>query len=184
MNLIKMAIVAGALSAILITTQAAPGLAADQRIASQVDAKALSKKKQTRLGLYVTAAEAAQLLKAHPDILLLDVRTRAEMMFVGMPTVAAKNIPFVDFGSYAYDEKKKTYKLDANPAFASEVEKLVAAKGGSKSTTLILMCRSGTRSAKAANELAKLGYANVYTMVDGFEGDKDSRRPAHAERLA
>ena len=149
--------------------------AADPRVATTVDAKALSKKKQTRLGLYVSAGEAAELMMAHSDILLLDVRTRAELMFVGMPTVAAKNIPYVDFGSYAYDVKKKTYKLDPNPAFSSEVEKFLATKGASKSTTLILMCRSGSRSAKAANELAKLGYSNVYSMVDGFEGDKDKQ---------
>ena len=29
------------------------------------------------------------------------------------------------------------------------------------------------RSARAVNALAKLGFTNVYSMVDGFEGDKD-----------
>jgi len=156
---------------------AAPGdaQARDERVVSQVDAKLLSKKKQTRLGLYVTAAEAGELLKSHSDILLIDVRTRAEAMFVGMPIPAVKNIPFLHLGSYAYHPKKKTYKLDPNPSFAGELARLVEQRGGDKSTTLILMCRSGTRSAKAANELAKLGYANVYSMVDGFEGDSDKQ---------
>ncbi len=153
-------------------------IARDDRIVSAVDAKALPRKKQTRLGLYVSAAEAGQLLEAHPDIMLIDVRTRAEAMFVGMPEPAAKNIPFLDLGSYAYDPEKQTYKLDPNPAFAEELASFLAQKGGDKSTTLILMCRSGTRSSEAANELAKLGYANVYSMVDGFEGDagKDGLR--------
>lgn len=38
---------------------------------------------------------------------------------------------------------------------------------------LIFMCRSGsTRSAPAADALYAMGYANVYSMVDGFEGGK------------
>jgi rhodanese-related sulfurtransferase len=34
------------------------------------------------------------------------------------------------------------------------------------------MCRSGGRSAYAVNLLAKTGFKNVYSIVDGFEGDK------------
>ncbi len=34
------------------------------------------------------------------------------------------------------------------------------------------MCRSGKRSAKAVNVLAKAGYSKVYTVVDGYEGGK------------
>jgi rhodanese-related sulfurtransferase len=37
---------------------------------------------------------------------------------------------------------------------------------------LLLMCRSGNRSASAVNLLAKAGYKNVYNIYDGFEGDK------------
>jgi rhodanese-related sulfurtransferase len=178
MTMIKACFVCLSLAVGLLVSGPVGVFAADARIASEVESKSLSKKKQTRLGLYVTAEEAGDLLKDNPDILLIDVRTRAEAMFVGMPVHAAKNIPFLQLGSYAYDKKKKTYKLDPNPAFAEELAAHVAKKGGDKSTTLILMCRSGTRSAKAANELTKLGYAHAYSMVDGFEGDadKDGRR--------
>ena len=34
------------------------------------------------------------------------------------------------------------------------------------------MCRSGNRSAKAADLLAKAGYTKVYNQVEGYEGDK------------
>jgi rhodanese-related sulfurtransferase len=37
--------------------------------------------------------------------------------------------------------------------------------------TLLLMCRSGGRSAIAANMLAKAGFQHVYNIVDGMEGD-------------
>ena len=33
------------------------------------------------------------------------------------------------------------------------------------------MCRSGDRSAAAANQLAEAGFTAVYSVVDGFEGD-------------
>jgi rhodanese-related sulfurtransferase len=33
------------------------------------------------------------------------------------------------------------------------------------------MCRSGDRSAGAANLMIKAGYKNVYSIADGFEGD-------------
>ena len=37
--------------------------------------------------------------------------------------------------------------------------------------TLMVMCRSGGRSAIAANFLAKAGFKNVYNIIDGMEGD-------------
>ena len=38
--------------------------------------------------------------------------------------------------------------------------------------TIMVMCRSGGRSAMAVNLLAKAGFTNVYNITDGFEGDK------------
>jgi rhodanese-related sulfurtransferase len=49
--------------------------------------------------------------------------------------------------------------------------------------TVILMCRSGKRSAEAANFLSQLGYRNVYTVVDGFEGDVAKIGPAKGQRV-
>ena len=37
---------------------------------------------------------------------------------------------------------------------------------------IMVMCRSGGRSAMAANALAKAGLTNVHNIIDGFEGDK------------
>ena len=37
--------------------------------------------------------------------------------------------------------------------------------------TILAMCRSGGRSAIAANLLAQAGFTNVYNVVDGMEGD-------------
>ena len=37
--------------------------------------------------------------------------------------------------------------------------------------TLLVMCRSGGRSAIAVNLLAKAGFTQVHNVIDGFEGD-------------
>ena len=52
----------------------------------------------------------------------------------------------------------------------------------SEETPIVIMCRSGSRSAKAANILYDLGYTNVYSVVDGFEGDKAADGPEKGHR--
>jgi len=37
---------------------------------------------------------------------------------------------------------------------------------------ILVMCRSGGRSAMAVNALAKAGFTKVHNIIDGFEGDK------------
>ena len=51
--------------------------------------------------------------------------------------------------------------------------------------TLMVMCRSGGRSAMAANALAKAGFKKVYNIIDGMEGDAnaDSESVAKAQPL-
>ena len=52
-------------------------------------------KKQTSLGLYVTAQEAYAMWKAEPKrVNILDVRTPEEYIFVGHPDMA-RNIPLL-----------------------------------------------------------------------------------------
>lgn len=145
----------------------------------------LSKKKQTELGLYLTATEAYTLLNEHAaETLFLDVRTRAEVTFLGMPTIADANLPYLLANEWeSWDEEKNSYKLTPNSGFLPAVEKLLARKGLSKESTVVVMCRSGSRSAKAANLLAQAGYKNVYTVTDGFEGDTAKEGAHKGERV-
>lgn len=127
--------------------------------------------KQTKAGLYVTAAEAVDLLK-DPDVLLVDIRSRAEVAFLGLPERADKHIPYMVMPMLAsFDVEKGTYQLEINPDFPSQVEAFIQARGATRDTPVILMCRSGTRSAKAADLLTDMGFTQVYSMIDGFEGD-------------
>ena len=126
----------------------------------------LPKGKQTTLGLYVTAAQAYEMWKAAPDkVTVIDVRTPEEYAFIGHPAMAW-NIPFA-FVTYQRKNGKTEYGPKINPDFVAEVAKMAG-----PTDTLLLLCRSGDRSARAVDELAAAGFKNAYTVTDGFEGDK------------
>ena len=125
----------------------------------------LVKEKQTTLGLYVTSKEAYEKWKANPDqIKIIDVRTPEEYLFVGHPTMAWK-IPLAA-QSYEWDTEKKHYPMKPLPDFVARVSAVAK-----PDDTLLVMCRSGGRSAMAVNALAKAGFKNVYNITDGMEGD-------------
>ena len=58
--------------------------------------------------------------------------------------------------------------LTRNPRFVRELE----AKVG-KQDPVLLLCRSGKRSAAAAEAATKAGFTNVFNVLEGFEGDLD-----------
>ena len=122
-------------------------------------------KKQTSLGLYVTAQEAYAMWKADPErIKILDVRTPEEYIFVGHSDMAM-NIPLL-FIKYQLQAGKNAPAIEPNHKFISSAKGLFA-----PTDTLLVMCRSGGRSALAVNQLAKAGFVNVYNIIDGMEGD-------------
>lgn len=135
--------------------------------------KPVSSKKQSTAGLYVTATEAHAMKKKLGDkLLLIDVRTREELIFVGAPSNLDQNIPIISLNYKRWDEKKGSFKQVLNPRFVPQVNELIEAKELTKNAPIILLCRSGSRSAKAASLLSARGYSKIYTVVDGFEGDK------------
>lgn len=150
--------------------------------AAALEAQDVPEKKRTTLGLYLDARQAHDML-SREKVLFLDVRTRAEVNFLGMPQAADANVPYmVVDGMYAWDDKKGVYKLEPNSDFVSEVALRVAEKGLDKHAPVILICRSGDRSARAADLLAKAGYTRVYTVVEGFEGDMAKQGPQAGRR--
>lgn len=152
-------------------------------LASLAMADDLPKSKQTEAGLYVTAVEAASIL-GNPDVLLVDVRSRAEVAFLGIPKRADKHIPYMVMPMLAaFDTEKGGYGLEINPDFPSAFKSFMEQKGAGPDTKVILMCRSGSRSARAADLLAGMGYTNVYSMSDGFEGDKAKEGDMAGQRV-
>jgi len=139
----------------------------------------LPERKQTTLGLYVTAKEAYEKWKSAPDqIKIIDVRTPEEYAFIGHPE-KVWNVPFA-FVTYQRKEGTTTHGVKMNDDFVNEVHKIAK-----PTDILLLMCRSGDRSAKAVNQLAEAGFKNAYTITDGMEGDKvdDSSNVFHGKRV-
>jgi rhodanese-related sulfurtransferase len=121
--------------------------------------------KRTSLELYVTAKEAYEAWKGAPDhVIILDVRTPEEHMFVGHPAMAWK-VP-VAVQSYEWDAATNRYPMRPLADFVARVRTI--AKPGD---TIYVMCRSGGRSAIAVNMLAKAGYSRAFQIIDGMEGD-------------
>ena len=122
--------------------------------------------KLTSLGLYVTAREAYEMWKYDPErIKVLDVRTFEEYVLIGHAEMAA-NVPLA-FPTYNWDADKGNYSVVVNADFIAHVKERFQ-----PDDTILVMCRSGGRSAMAVNALAKAGFTKVYNIIDGFEGDK------------
>lgn len=153
--------------------------------ATAVDASALPSIKQTRFGLYLDAPQAYRMKEELKDkVLLIDVRTRYELSYVGMPTVVDAHIPYVEHPFEAeWDEKAGRFALEPNGDFGPELARRLASKGLNKSDPVILICRSGDRSSRAANLLKDLGYEKVFSVVDGFEGDMAKDGPNAGKRI-
>lgn len=154
-------------------------------IANWLGSTSLPNKKRTPQELYVTSTEAFKKLKELGDqALFIDVRTRGEVAFLGMPAGAHANVPYMTAGAFdEWDEKKKNFKLQPNSEFVLRIEELVQQRRLEKGSSIFLICRSGSRSAKAAKILNLAGYQNVFTVTDGFEGDKAKQGPRKGERV-
>tara|TARA_R110002074_G_scaffold145034_2_gene293508 strand:+ start:142180 stop:142578 length:399 start_codon:yes stop_codon:yes gene_type:complete len=105
----------------------------------------------------LSPAQAYEFLQNNSQAKLIDTRTTIEYSFVGHP-LNAIHLPL-----------KRPPNWEAFDDFISQFAKHIP----SKSTPLILMCRSGARSMEAAKLLESAGYQELYNMEEGFEGDKD-----------
>lgn len=150
-----------------------------------IDASLVPATKKTQAGLYLDAREAhAMKQQQGGGALLIDIRTHAEVIYVGMPTVADAHVPFLDHpAGMPWDDKQGRFRMDPNPDFEAGIARRLAAQGLSRQDPLILICRSGDRSSRAVNQLVAAGYSKVYTVVDGFEGDAATEGPQTGQRI-
>jgi len=101
--------------------------------------------------------EAYELLQSAPGAKLVDVRTRAELDWVG-------TVP----GSIAV-EWLNYPGMKPNPNFLIQLEQQV-----DKESLVIFLCRSGVRSHHAATAATAAGFSDCYNVLGGFEGDKNA----------
>jgi rhodanese-related sulfurtransferase len=140
--------------------------------AATFDPSKLPESKQTTSGKYLSAKEAFEMKTKNPaKILFIDVRTPAETEYIGIADQVDINIPYMLDDYSTWDAKKGRFMMTPNSGFTMKVDDALKAHGLTKADTIIVMCRSGDRSAAAANLLSKSGYGNVYSVYEGFEGD-------------
>ncbi|MCP4387180.1 MAG: sulfurtransferase [Gammaproteobacteria bacterium] len=146
---------------------------------------AVKPKWRTPYDLYLTPREAYQKKLAEGDaILLIDVRTRAEIKFIGIADAVDANIPLRMLrDDYAWSEKSATYRTRENPDFIAAVERLLESRSMNRQSPVILMCQSGSRAPIAARLLHKAGFTEVYTQYQGFEGFKAKQGPDKGQRV-
>ena len=102
----------------------------------------------------VTPREAFDLFSHDPSTVIVDVRSQAELDLVGkIPSTA-----HIEWATYP--------GMVANPGFAAQLQQMF-----DKNINIIFMCRTGGRSHSAAVTAHQLGYASVYNMLEGFEGE-------------
>lgn len=103
----------------------------------------------------VTPREAWALVRAG-DAVLVDVRSTAERKFVGR-VPGSVHVPWAD-----------GMDLAPNPRFLDDL-----ARHSDRDDIVLLLCRSGKRSALAAEAAVKAGFASVFNVLEGFEGELD-----------
>lgn len=101
--------------------------------------------------------EAHELMKSAPGAKLVDVRTRAEIDWVGKIPGAVE----IEWATYP--------GMRLNPNFMAQLEQQV-----DKEALVLFICRSAARSHAAAIAATQAGYSDCYNVLEGFEGDKNS----------
>jgi rhodanese-related sulfurtransferase len=109
-------------------------------------------------------------LASGPRSQLVDVRTRAEWTYVGIPDLApiGKRAVLVEWQTFP----DQTVVARFVERLAGELKTL----GVQPEDDLYFICRSGTRSLAAARALAKAGYTSCHNVSRGFEGPLDNLR--------
>ncbi len=105
----------------------------------------------------LTPQEAHEIWKSAPGAKLVDVRTRAEIDWVGKVPGAVE----IEWMSYP--------GMKPNASFMAALEQQV-----NKESLVLFLCRTGQRSHAAATLATQAGYADCYNILQGFEGEKDA----------
>ncbi len=105
----------------------------------------------------LTPAEASKVLELAPGAKLVDVRTRAELDWVGRVPGAVE----IEWNQYPGGTP--------NPNFLAQFKRQVDPEA-----LVLFLCRSGARSDQAARAATAAGYSGCYNVLEGFEGDKDA----------
>lgn len=105
----------------------------------------------------LTPREAHEVLQLAPAARLVDVRTKAELDWVGRVPGAIE----IEWMAYPGNVP--------NTHFLQTLKHSVMTD-----SLLMFLCRSGQRSNAAARVATEAGFPDCYNILEGFEGDKDA----------
>jgi len=113
----------------------------------------------------VAPQTAFKILSENKDAVLIDVRTRPEWNYVGLPELGSigKKPALLEWQVFP--------SMQPNPDFVTALSGAVA----DKAAPLLFLCRSGARSAAAAKAMTAAGYGTCLNISDGFEGPLDAQ---------
>ncbi|MCP1336453.1 rhodanese-like domain-containing protein [Futiania mangrovi] len=114
------------------------------------------------------AAAAWDLLNSEPDAQIIDVRTRAEWTFVGIPDLSSAGRQPVLLEWQVFPS------MEVTPGFADTLDKALAEKQVPADAPLLFLCRSGGRSMAAAQAMSAHRGGRLINISDGFEGPTDA----------
>lgn len=103
--------------------------------------------------------EAYEIWRNAPGARLVDVRTRAELEFVGR-IPGAVEIEYLNYPG-----------MKANPNFLAAMSQQV-----DREALVMFFCRTGGRSHQAAQQATQSGYPDCYNVLQGFEGDANPEK--------
>jgi len=112
----------------------------------------------------VSARQAYEDLAGSPAAALIDVRTAAEWVYVGVPVLneIGKQPILVEWDEFPSGQLV--------PDFIGRLKAELGKRGVTAEAPLYFICRSGNRSRHAAIAAAAAGYPNSYNVELGFEG--------------
>jgi rhodanese-related sulfurtransferase len=118
----------------------------------------------------VSARQAWESLSTEPEATLVDVRSKAEWTYVGVPTLTSIGKPTV---LIEWDDFPSGRLI---PDFIGRLKAELDRLGVGNNAPLYFICRSGSRSRHAAIAATAAGYGKSYNVEFGFEGRLDADR--------
>ncbi|MEQ1519369.1 MAG: rhodanese-like domain-containing protein [Usitatibacteraceae bacterium] len=118
----------------------------------------------------VSVEDAWSRLASDPGAVLIDVRTKAEWAFVGVPDLDKIGKKPILIEWHGFPDNR------VHGDFAERLAEALDGIGAGKDAELLFLCRSGGRSLMAARIMSAAGFTRCRNVTHGFEGSLDAMR--------
>jgi rhodanese-related sulfurtransferase len=109
-------------------------------------------------------------LENDPKAILIDVRTKAEWAFVGLPDLSSIGKQPLLIEWHGFPDNR------VHEDFAARLAEMLGKAGANADSELLFICRSGGRSLMAARTMTAAGFSRCRNVTGGFEGGLDQHR--------